>query len=99
MKAIRKVNLSQLNFRFRWRNFLLLTAGAVVSPDGRSVRISASPFFSYVPEFHTFNMFNGRTRRHPVQGYPGFGGPPPRRGGNNARVYHDGLRTRVEPRR
>jgi uncharacterized membrane-anchored protein YitT (DUF2179 family) len=30
MKAIRKINTSQLNFRFKWRNFLLLAIGALI---------------------------------------------------------------------
>lgn len=57
-----------------------LNAGAVVSPDGRHVRMSLNPFFSNVPYFDTFNMSNGQTRRHylnqptPMGGFrPGFG--------------------------
>ncbi len=30
MRAIRKVNISRLNFRFYWKNFFLLTIGAII---------------------------------------------------------------------
>jgi uncharacterized membrane-anchored protein YitT (DUF2179 family) len=30
MRAIRKVNISRLNFRFNWKDFLLLTVGALI---------------------------------------------------------------------
>jgi uncharacterized membrane-anchored protein YitT (DUF2179 family) len=30
MRAIRKVNTSRLNFRFKWKNFFLLTIGAII---------------------------------------------------------------------
>ena len=70
-----------------------LSASAVVSPDGRYVRMQAFPFFSTIGPVHTFNFFTGETRLL----YPGpqdpFGRPPPQ-----PRIYHDGLRTRVEPR-
>ena len=30
MKAIRKLNISQINFRFRWKNFFFLTIGSLI---------------------------------------------------------------------
>ena len=30
MRAIRKVNISLLNFRFNWKNIFLLTIGAII---------------------------------------------------------------------
>jgi hypothetical protein len=40
-----------------------LNAAAVVSPDGRHVRVNAQPFFSHVPAVHTYNLRTGETRR------------------------------------
>lgn len=37
-----------------------LTAGAVVSPDRRYVRINATPFFSTIGPVHTFNFRTGQ---------------------------------------
>lgn len=70
-----------------------LQTGAVISPDGRSVRISAQPFFSSVPYYDTFNMANGQTRRYYVQGQPQR---QPQRQATPYR-YHDGLRTHYKP--
>ncbi len=38
-----------------------LQAGAVVSPDRRHIRITASPFFSSIPAVHAFNFHKGKT--------------------------------------
>ena len=40
-----------------------LGAGAVVGPDGRTVRLSLNPFFSELGPVDTFNFFTGETRR------------------------------------
>ena len=40
-----------------------MSAGAVVSPDRRYVRINAQPFFSTIGSVHTFNMKTGRYKR------------------------------------
>jgi hypothetical protein len=54
-----------------------LAAGAVISPDGRYVRINAMPFFSNVQGFHTFNMANGQTQYYPLPQDPyGYGTLP-----------------------
>ena len=44
-----------------------LGVSGVVSPDGRSVRISAMPFFSSIPSYDTFNFATGQTRHYPLQ--------------------------------
>lgn len=73
-----------------------LGVGAVVSPDRRSVRISAAPFFSSVPFVDTFNWHTGETRRIPQRSltWPAPQTPPARQ----VETWHDGLRTRVGPR-
>lgn len=54
-----------------------LSAGGVISPDGRYVRVNATPFFSSVPGFYTFNMANGQTQYYPTQQDPyGYGTLP-----------------------
>lgn len=53
-----------------------LSAGAVVSPDRRYVRVNAMPFFSQVNGFHTFNMANGQTQWYPTPQYGGWTGYP-----------------------
>ena len=50
-----------------------MTAGAVVSPDLRNVRISVNPFFSRIGPVDTFNYHNGQTRRIYTPGYPASG--------------------------
>jgi len=50
-----------------------MTAGAVVSPDMRHVRISVNPFFSRIGPVDTFNYHNGQTRRIYTPSYPGSG--------------------------
>ena len=58
-----------------------MTAGAVVSPDLRHVRISVNPFFSRIGPVDTFNYHTGQTRRIYTPSNPGsFSGS--RRGGN-----------------
>ena len=73
-----------------------LWAGAVVSPDRRYVRINAIPFFSSIPEVHTFNFVTGKTTRLPRTGPPPFG--VPQRPAARPQVWHDGLRTRIGSR-
>lgn len=71
-----------------------LNVGAVVSPDRRSVRINAQPFFSNVPYYDTFNFATGETRRYPVN-------PPRSETAPSSRpieTWYDGLRTRTGPR-
>jgi hypothetical protein len=63
-----------------------LNASALISPDGRYVRIQAIPFFSYVPDVQTFNFATGQVGRLPGYGYPRRPRPP--------QVWYDGLRTR-----
>lgn len=41
-----------------------LNAQAVVSPDGRHVRLSVVPFFSSIGPVYTFNYMTGETRRY-----------------------------------
>lgn len=104
-----------------------LGAGAVISPDGRYVRVNAQPFFSQVGPVRTFNFANGQSGYYPGRGaYPQTIYPrttvttqPPRNPGlpigynpnpigipqtrtyglNQVESYHDGLRTRVRPKR
>ena len=60
-----------------------MTAGAVVSPDLRHVRISVNPFFSRIGPVDTFNYHTGQTRRIYTPSNPGsFSGSS--RGGNAA---------------
>ena len=40
-----------------------MSAGAVVSPDRRYVRVNAQPFFSTIGSVHTFNMKTGHYKR------------------------------------
>lgn len=40
-----------------------MTAGAVVSPDRRYVRVNVQPFFSTIGPVHTFNMQTGQYKR------------------------------------
>ena len=42
MKAIRKVNISRLNFRFNWKNFFLLTIGAIILAVNLNVFLAPS---------------------------------------------------------
>ena len=42
MRAIRKVNISRYNFRFNWKNFLLLTAGAIILAVNLNVFLAPS---------------------------------------------------------
>jgi hypothetical protein len=86
-------------------------AGAVISPDGRYVRVSSSPFFSSVGPVYTYNLATGETRPWPPYGsYPYYGSQPSayppyavgvqpaqRPQQSQPRVWHDGLRTRVGP--
>jgi len=59
-----------------------MTAGAVVSPDLRHVRISVNPFFSRIGPVDTFNYHTGQTRRIYTPSNPGsFSGS---RGGGTA---------------
>ena len=48
-----------------------MTAGAVVSPDLRHVRISVNPFFSSIGPVDTFNYHTGQTRRIYTPSNPG----------------------------
>lgn len=48
-----------------------MTAGAVVSPDLRHVRISVNPFFSRIGPVDTFNYHTGQTRRIYTPSNPG----------------------------
>jgi len=64
-----------------------LTAQAVVSPDGRSVRTSVTPFFSSIGPVYTFNYMTGETRRlsqfdPPLRQFPA---PSPEHDLNNRR--------------
>ncbi len=59
-----------------------MTAGAVVSPDLRHVRISVNPFFSRIGPVDTFNYHSGQTRRIYTPSNPGSF--PGSRGGGNA---------------
>jgi hypothetical protein len=77
-----------------------LSAGAVVSPDRRYVRINATPFFSSIGPVRTFNTYNGQTRIYPnyAQPYNGsvYGQTQQNRSSqSNMRVWFDGVRTRV----
>jgi uncharacterized membrane-anchored protein YitT (DUF2179 family) len=42
MRAIRKVNISPLNFRFNWKNFVLLTIGAIILAVNLNVFLAPS---------------------------------------------------------
>ena len=64
-----------------------LSAGAVVSPDRRYVRINATPFFSSVGPVYNYNLYNGHT-------YPVYT-PQQRQRQKPVYYYHDGLRTRA----
>ena len=66
-----------------------LYASGVVSPDGRYVRVSATPFFSTIGDVQTFNFATGRTRTIS------------RRSSAKPRVWHNGLTTRygIPPQR
>lgn len=44
-----------------------LGVSGVVSPDGRSVRISAMPFFSSIPSYDTFNFATGQSQHYQLQ--------------------------------
>lgn len=68
-----------------------LSAQAVVTPDGRHVRMSLMPFFSTIGPVYTFNYMTGETRR-----LPEFD-PPSEQSPATTPVF-DGLRTRNEPR-
>ena len=97
-------------------------ASAVVSPDGRYVRVNANPMFSSVGPVYTYNLNTGETRPWwPQTGYPPYGNrpigtphqdsayrmgqmpqrhlPPQPPSAYPKNVWHDGLRTRVGPRR
>jgi len=80
-----------------------LSAGAVVSPDRRYVRINAMPFFSSIGPVRTFNTYNGQTRVYPsyVQPYNGpvYPGQPQRNSSGQSsgvRTRFDGFRTYYE---
>lgn len=132
-QTLRRVLSDQL----AWRNFnqvgylpiitwlpqgTSLGAGAVVSPDGRYVRINAAPMYSSVGPVYTYNLRTGETRlwppdtSYPREAYRPLGTPPQNVGYRQGqmskhhlpppppsaypdRVWHDGLRTRVGPRR
>ena len=66
-----------------------LSAGAVVSPDGRYVRINATPFFSSVGPVYTYNLKNGQTGVYSAH-------PPMQL--QQPEVWYDGLRTRLRYR-
>jgi len=89
-----------------------LGASAVISPDGRHVRVGATPFFSSIGPVHSYNLNTGQTYRMPQYGY---GTPPymywPRGGDYRTgqipnmprppkyeppRVWYDGIRTRKD---
>jgi hypothetical protein len=99
-------------------------ANAVVSPDGRHVRINANPMFSNVGPVYTYNLNTGETLPWiPQTSYPTYWNrplgtplhnsayntqmgqmpqqhlPPPPPSAYPDNVWHDGLRTRVGPRR
>lgn len=54
-----------------------LGASAVVSPDGRHVRVSPAPFFSSVGPVYSYNLNTGQTRLMPQYGpgYPPYANP------------------------
>ena len=64
-----------------------LGAGAVVGPDGRTVRLSLNPFFSELGPVDTFNFFTGETRRIYT--------PPRQRRRRPIQYNYDGIRTRA----
>jgi hypothetical protein len=65
-----------------------LSAGAVVSPDGRYVRINATPFFSSVGPVYNYNLKTGQTSV-----WSPYGQFQPQRL-QHPEIWYDGLRTR-----
>jgi hypothetical protein len=53
-----------------------LSAGAVVSPDRRYVRINAMPFFSNVGPVYTYNLKTGQTGDYSPSTYSSSTYPP-----------------------
>ncbi|MEQ8786936.1 MAG: hypothetical protein RIC55_11580 [Pirellulaceae bacterium] len=76
-----------------------LSAGAVVSPDRRYVRINATPFFSSIGPVRTFNMYNGQTRVYNPNIYQPYSTPlytgQPQNNNSQPRMrsWYDGVRT------
>jgi hypothetical protein len=65
-----------------------LSAGAVVSPDRRYVRINAAPFFSSVGPVYNYNLKTGETSV-----WSPYGNFQPQRL-QQPEIWFDGLRTR-----